>query len=243
MDEKEEHLEEKLQQAVPSEEDLDRKTKEASEEILRDYILQKITKTELEQAIEKKSIGRKEFNLVVLQMLALTQVSAKPEASAESSAKAAGAEVLKLKGAIPESQLLEIKKLVEDSGYITKPYQQYSFFRRTSEDLSAAVSTRPQLISLFSASYNVLCGKTKKILSVKDIQNKMKKGSFEYKLSEHVSVEIAQCAYECLKYYIKHIVESSLNGKNQIDKEALMKIMFGNIRGVYLLYEDYPLGK
>lgn len=217
--------------------------RQAIEEVLKDYLLRKTTKSELSDQIASRGIAPGEFNALVRGLIAEASASTKQEIETIDYSKAQNRESLKLKGAIPEGQLQEIKKTVEDSGYIAKPYQQYSFFRRTSEDLSAAVSTRPQLISLFSASYNVLCSKTQKILSVKDLQNKLKKGSFEYKLNEHVPVDIAKCTYECLKHYVKHVIEQSLNSEQQLDKEVLTQLMFGNVRGIYLLYDSYPAGK
>ncbi|OAG32307.1 hypothetical protein NEDG_02058 [Nematocida displodere] len=212
----------------------------AAKQALVQFLLERIPKEALKQALGAGGVQPQEFNTFLLKILAEAQTTKKEKAPINYE-RALRKESLQIKGALPEAFLLEIKKNLEESAYLSKAQQHYSFFRRTPEDLSIAVNGRPQLIALFSAGYNILCGKIDKILSVKDLQNKLKKGAFEYKLNEQVSVDVAKCAHECLKHYLKETIGECIDKRsNTIDKHLLIKRVFGNIHGSYLLYEEYP---
>ncbi|KAI5186907.1 hypothetical protein NEHOM01_1791 [Nematocida homosporus] len=208
--------------------------------LLKKYLLKQINKSELEQHLHQAGITPTQHNTLILRLLA-TAWSASKEKTLHPQQCIPSREVLNIKEALPESFLLEIKETLDTSHYLSKSFQQYSFFRRTPENLSMAINGRPQLIALFSTNYNILCSKIQKILSIKDLQNRLKKGSFEYILNEQIGVTPARCAYECLKHYLKEVIGKALNKEtNKIDKTILLSMMFGNIKGIYLLYEDYP---
>ncbi|KAI5190566.1 hypothetical protein NEMIN01_1104 [Nematocida minor] len=206
--------------------------------LLKDIVNKKIHKEEVVECLQRAEIDVHAYNAFILRVISTAnrETNKKPyDVKHEEECR-----TLNLKGALKEQFLLEIKKDMEDSSYITKTQQQYSFFKRTPEDLSSVVSSRPQLISLFSANYNVLCCKIKKILSIKDLHNRLKKGSFEYKLNEKISIETAKCAYTVIIHYIKETIGKCLDIDGNLDRNLLIRTMFGNVRGVYLLYNSYP---
>lgn len=206
--------------------------------LLKEIVDKKIEKQEVAKRLEILDIDYLSYNSIVLKIISAAMAEGIKKPVREQ--KETGSKILRIKGVLKELFLLEIKKEMEDPAYTTKTQQQYSFYKRTPEDLSSVVSTRPHLISLFSANYNVLCCKIKKILSIKDLHNRLKKGSFEYKLNEQLSVDIAKCAYVALIHYIKEMIGKCLNMNGQLDRDILIRTMFGNVRGVYLLYNSYP---
>lgn len=212
--------------------------REIVKNILKKITRRRVGKEEMCRYLSQGEIDPHEYNRFILHIIALAHIekNRKPEHTH----KKYECKALRIKGALKEQFLLEIKKDLEDSSYIAKTQQQYSFFKRTPEDLSSIVSSRPHLISLFSANYNVLCSKIKKILSIRDLHNRLKKGSFEYKLNEQVPIETAACAYTVIIHYIKEMIGKCLDMNGNLDKNLLIKTMFGNVRGVYLLYSDYP---
>ncbi|EHY64685.1 hypothetical protein NEAUS04_2032 [Nematocida ausubeli] len=203
--------------------------------LIKDVVTKKPTKNEIINRINETQISPETYNALILHIISLAKQACTKNTQSENPNS-----VLKLKNVLKDQFLMEIKKDLEDSGYSQRPIQQYSMFKRTPEDLSSAVSSNPQLISLFSANYNVLCCKIKKILSVKDIHNRLKKGSFEYKLSENVSLDTAKCAYAATLHYVKEIIGKCININRELDRDKLIAEMFGNVRGGYLLYKDYP---
>lgn len=232
QEEKEETIETMIHDEFPE------KQRRTIKDILKKVIRRKIGREEIVQYLSHDGIDPHAYNRLIRRVI--SKASAEMNRKKESIGQKEECKTLRIKGVLKEQFLLEIKKDIEDSSYITKTQQQYSFFKRTPEDLSSIVSSRPHLISLFSANYNVLCCKIKKILSVKDLHNKLKKGSFEYKLNEQVSIETAKCAYAVTIHYIKEIVGKCLDIDGNLDRNLLIKTMFGNVRGVYLLYSDYP---
>lgn len=208
---------------------------------LKKFLLGLWTKDQLVSAVSEADLDPSKFNSLVLRIASLVFSAQKPKQGTQSSNRQRKKECLRIRGALSEAFLLEMKKEVEDPSYAPKALQQYSIFRRTPEELSSGINEKPQLISLFSASHNILCSKIQGILSVKDMQNKLRKSAFEYKLSEHVPVEVAMCLHECVKHYLKEVVGSSLDARMQkIRKQKLVKDMYGNIQGAYLLYNTYP---
>ncbi|KAI5166108.1 hypothetical protein NEIRO03_0900 [Nematocida sp. AWRm78] len=203
--------------------------------LIRDVITKKHTKQQIITRVNEMGIDPVAYNRLIIHFISFASQESAKNVQTESRSK-----VLKLKGALKDQFLMDIKKDLEDPAYNTKTHQQYSLFKRTPEDLSSAVSNRPQLISLFSANYNVLCCKIKRILSVKDLHNRLKKGSFEYKLSEQVTLETAKCTYAAILHYIKETIGKCLNIDRELDRNMLISTMFGNVRGAYLLYNNYP---
>lgn len=208
---------------------------------LKSFLLENIGKEQLVQSLEKQKVSRAAFNSLVLGILAKGVDSSSGPIPAQKFEELHARPTQRLRGVLSQSVLAEIKKDLSQSTYIPKPCQQFSLFRRTPEDLSAAVSGRPHLIALFSAQYNVLCGKIRKVLSIRDLWNKMKKSSFEYKLTEHVPMEVAECAHECLIHYLKKTIGNCVQrGRSRLRLQELSHEVYGNIYGVYLLHEEYP---
>lgn len=208
---------------------------------LKKFLLGLWTKDRLISAISEADLDPHKFNSLVLRIASLIFSTEKPKQIPLPEHRNRQKEYLRIRGALSEAFLLEMKKETEDPSYAAKALQQYSLFRRTPEELSSGINEKPQLISLFSASHNILCSKIQGILSVKDMQNKLRKSAFEYKLSEHVPVEVAMCLHECVKHYLKEVIGNSLDSRMQkIRKQKLMKDMYGNIQGAYLLYNTYP---
>lgn len=215
--------------------------RENAADILKRYLLKRIGKKEMEELLKEKSVDIKRYNKFILSIISSGCTVQKKSDTVIDYDKIIERETLHIKNILSERFLQEINRCLENTEYVSKSIPQYSFFRRTSEDLSAAVNERPQLISLFSASYNVLCSKINKIVSIKEIQNKLKKNAFEYKLDENIEISLAKAMYECLIFYIKTVIEKALNrDTGVIDKDILYSMMFGNIKGIYFLYEDYP---
>ncbi|KAI5181842.1 hypothetical protein NEOKW01_1999 [Nematocida sp. AWRm80] len=143
---------------------------------------------------------------------------------------------LSLSQMISEKFLNEVKRDLEDAFYLNKPVQQHSMFRRTPEELSSTINSRPQLISLFSANFSILSCKILKVLNIKNIKNKLKKCSFEYKLNEEVTLSLSKYTYEVLKFYLKFILGSTIKNK-KIDKNKLLNTLFKQIK-IYRVYEE-----
>jgi len=213
---------------------------EIIKEAIKKYLFKKITKEGLREYIREKGVKRCEFNLFITDLVSVAHRSKKWKKAVIDYGAQKTKEYMRLNSNFLESFLLEIKKNFEESAH-QQPVLQYSMYRRTPEDLSATISNKPQLVSLFSAGYNVLCSNIQKVLSVKDLQNRMKKASFEYRLSEQTSVEAAKCAHECLKQYLKETIGKVVDRRtNKIDVESLLRMTFGGVLGAYLLYEKYP---
>ncbi|KAH9385329.1 uncharacterized protein NEMAJ01_0225 [Nematocida major] len=206
--------------------------------LLKEVLTKKLSRKEMLAKMKQLGIEISSYNSLILKIVEVAVRRSKSQKQRETSPSEEN--TLRIKGALKEQFLLEVKRDMEDPLYNTKSQQQYSFYKRTPEDLSNAVSSKPHLIALFSANYNVLCCKIKKILSIRELHNRLKKGSFEYKLNEQVSVEAAKCAYTTLIHYIKEMIGKCLDVNNRVDREKLIRTMFGNVRGVYLLYNNYP---
>ncbi|KAI5173096.1 hypothetical protein NEFER03_2074 [Nematocida sp. LUAm3] len=228
-------MHEALEEVFPEE-----KKREEACKIFKRYLLREVDKEHLSCSLEKHGISKKEYNQLVIRLLSDVYLFKRQSGESMDLLSAKENNILRIKEVLSEEFLREVVQALEGSSYAQKAHQQYSLFRRSPEDLSAAVSGRPQYISLFSANYNVLCTKIKKIISIKDLHNKIKKGSFEYKLNEQVGVEVAKYMHECVKHYLKEMIGRCLDqSTNQIDRSTLFSETFGNVKGVYLVYDDY----
>jgi hypothetical protein len=210
--------------------------------LLRAFVLDKISKEQLKREVLACGIDPRKFNSCILDLLKEAVFPAQGPVSLLEHQRLQRRRAQSLRNVISQEALLQIKKEILEDSYLQKPLQQFSIFRRTPEELSSTVNGRPHLIALFSAQYNVLCKKIDKVLSIKDLWNKMKKGSFEYKLSESLPIDVARCAHECLAHYLKTVIGRSLDRERaSISTEKLSREVYGNIYGVFLLHEEYPL--
>lgn len=206
------------------------------------FILKEASKEELRRAVAEGGVAPQAFNAFVFSLLrrAVQEEDERAVGMVRHEEQAAR-RVLPLRTLLTLSFFSDVAQGLKGGGYVAKMQQNQSIFKRTPEELSAAVSGRPHLIALFSAPYNVLCGKIRGLISIKDILKRLKKSSFEYRLSEDVEMDVAARAHEYLVKYVKSMVSDALRqSPGQIGRRQLARHTYGCVHGQYLLPGEYP---